>query len=374
MPCFVLIIAYIHEIMQYFTEPSKNAIQTSSFGSLPDGTELVLYTLTNVSGMEMKVTNYGGIITSLKVPDRAGNYEDVVLGYDSIEKYLANNYYYGAVIGRYGNRIAKGKFTLDNTEYTLAVNNGENHLHGGHKGFDKVVWSVEEIRTVEGVGMKLSYASGHMEEGYPGNLTIEVTYFLGNDNTVRFDYKGETDQKTIVNLTQHSYFNLSAMNDDILKHELTLNADYFLPVDASSIPTGELRPVLGTPFDFRKPKVIGKDIDASNMQLTHANGYDHCWVLSPGKDTLNFVGSLFEPQSGRFMEVFTTEPGVQFYSGNFLSEGNTGKNGIQYKNRMGMCLETQHFPDTPNHPEFPSVELIPGEIYQSSTIHKFSVK
>ncbi|TRX46396.1 galactose mutarotase [Fulvivirga sp. M361] len=352
----------------------KNSIENSSFGSLPDGTLLNLYTLTNASGIEMKVTDYGGIITSLKVPDRNGVFEDVVLGYDTIEQYLESSPYFGAVIGRYGNRIAKGKFLLDGIAYTLPINNGENHLHGGIRGFDKVVWAVEEIQKENGVGLKLMRTSPDMEEGYPGNLKVEVTYFLSNDNTVQFDYHGETDKKTIVNLTQHSYFNLSALKEDILGHELLLNANYFLPVDGSLIPTGELHPVSGTPFDFSSAKTIGKEIGLANVQLEYGGGYDHCWILNKGTEAMKFLGSLFESKSGRFMEVFTTEPAVQFYSGNFLDGNNIGKEGKSYGLRTGMCLETQHYPDSPNQSDFPSVELAPGEVYKTSTVYKFSVR
>ena len=352
------------------TNKSNATITKSAFGKMPDGSEVSDYLLKNSSGIEMNVINYGCIITSLKIPDRDGKFEDIVLGYDYLEGYLKSSPYFGAIIGRYGNRIAKGRFELDGNEYELAINNIGNHLHGGITGFDKVLWDVTTIEDDRGVGLKMTYTSKDMEEGYPGKLDVEVTYFLSNDNALQFDYKATTNKKTIVNLTQHSYFNLTGMKDDILGHELSLNAPFYLPVDNTLIPTGELKEVNGTPFDFRESKVIGKDIHAKNQQLEYGGGFDHCWVLSEKTD-LHFAASLFEPNSGRRLDVFTTEPGIQFYTGNFLDGSITGKNGIKYERRTGLCLETQHFPDSPNIPDFPSVVLNPGEEYRSTTIIRF---
>lgn len=355
-------------------EEAKQSITKQPFGALPNGAEVTQFVLTNANGMEMKVITYGGIITSLKVPDKDGNFEDIVLGYDSLQGYLESSPYFGAIIGRYGNRIAKGTFMLDSVEYSLATNNSPNHLHGGVEGFDKVLWNATEINNEEGVGLRLTYTSPDMEEGYPGKLDVTVTYLLGNDSTLTFDYKAKTDKPTIVNLTQHSYFNLSAMEDDILSHVLEINASRFLPVDSTLIPLGELRPVEGTPFDFTAPKVIGADIASENQQLKYGLGFDHCWVLDKAEDEMGFAASVYEPKSGRFMEIFTTEPGIQFYSGNFLDGSITGKGGKVYEQRMGLCLETQHYPDSPNQPDFPSVILTPGEEYHTVTKTKFSIK
>lgn len=358
------------------TKSPEATITNEPFGEMPDGSEVSVYTLTNSHGVEMKVINYGGIITSLKVPNKDGELEDVVLGYNNLDKYLESSPYFGAIIGRYGNRIAKGTFMLDSQKFDLASNNGPNHLHGGIKGFDKVLWSVEELSEGDGVGLKFSRTSPHMEEGYPGNLDVVVTYFLGNDNSIEFDYSAETDKKTIVNLTQHTYFNLSAMKDDILNHELMINASKYLPVDSTLIPTGELRPVEGTPFDFTSAKPIGRDIQKEDQQLLFGQGFDHCWILDDQGEEgeMTLAASLYEPTSGRFMEVYTTEPGIQFYSGNFLDGSNIGKNEMKYSHRTGLCLETQHYPDSPNQPEFPSVVLNPGEKYSTKTVYKFSVK
>ena len=352
------------------TIKSNATITKSTFGKMPDGSEVFAYLLKNSGGIEMNVINYGGIITSLKIPDRDGKFEDIVLGYNYLEGYLKSSPYFGAIIGRYGNRIAKGRFELDGNEYELAINNIGNHLHGGITGFDKVLWDVTSIEDDDGVGLKMTYTSEDMEEGYPGKLDVEVTYFLSNDNALRFDYKATTNKKTIVNLTQHSYFNLTGMKDDILGHELRLNAQFYLPVDSTLIPTGDFEEVDGTPFDFREPKVIGEDIHAENQQLEYGGGFDHCWVLSEEAD-LRFAASLFEPTSGRRLDVYTTEPGIQFYTGNFLDGSITGKNGISYARRTGLCLETQHFPDSPNYPDFPSVVLNPGEEYRSTTVIRF---
>lgn len=349
-------------------------ISRADFGKLSDGTSVSLYTLTNKLGTVMTVTNYGGIIVSLKTEDRNGIFEDVVLGFDSLSQYEKSNPYFGCIVGRYGNRIAKGKFQLDGKTYTLAVNNGANHLHGGLKGFDKVVWQAEEVKANDGAALKLTYTSKDMEEGYPGNLQTEVTYTLTNDNELKIDYKATTDKKTVVNLTNHSYFNLSGdTKRDILGHTVSIAATKFLPVDKGLIPTGELKEVGGTPFDFTEPHVVGERIDASDEQLKIAGGYDHCWVFDKtgGQSP---VATVYDTTNGRLMEVFTTEPAVQFYSGNFLNGTLTGKYGTVYNQRFGLCLETQHFPDSPNQPKFPSVELNPGDTYTSQTVYKFSVK
>lgn len=344
------------------------------FGKLDDGTEISLYTLTNTAGTVVTITNYGGIIVSIKTEDRNGMLEDIVLGFDSLSNYVENNPFFGCIVGRYGNRIAKGKFKLDGQTYTLAVNNGENHLHGGTKGFDKVVWTGDNYKTPDGAVVKLTYTSKDMEEGYPGNLQTEVTYTLTNDNELKIDYKATTDKKTIVNLTNHSYFNLSGdTKTDILNHTLSLAASKFVPVDKGLIPTGELAEVKGTPFDFTTPHVIGERINDKHQQLQYGGGYDHCWVFDDA-DKLAAKATVYDSTSGRFMEVFTTEPGVQFYSGNFLNGSVTGRFNTVYTKRFGLCLETQHFPDSPNQPSFPSTVLNPGDVYSSQTIYKFSVK
>ncbi|HEU4743351.1 MAG TPA: aldose epimerase family protein [Meiothermus sp.] len=341
-------------------------IERRPFGTV-EGTPVNLYLLTHPNGLRAEISNYGGIVVSLWVPDRTGQFADVVLGYDKLEGYLQKSPYFGALIGRYGNRIAKGRFTLNGVTYTLAQNNGENHLHGGLKGFDKAVW---EAREVPGVGLELSYLSKDGEEGYPGNLAVTVRYALTND-ALRIDYSATTDRDTVVNLTQHSYFNL-AEEGDILGHELTLYADHFTPVGEGLIPTGEIAPVTGTPLDFTRPTAIGARIEQDHPQLVYAGGYDHNWALNRGGAGLERAATVYEPQTGRVMEVLTTQPGVQFYSGNFLDGSIIGKGGQVYQRRAGFCLETQHFPDSPNHPNFPSTVLRPGQIYQQTTVYRFS--
>lgn len=355
-------------------ENTMNVVE-SDFGSLPDGTAVKLFTLTNANGVEAGVTNYGGTLVSLKTPDKNGKFEDVLLGFESVEGYLQPEVpYFGATIGRYGNRIAGGKFTLDGKEYTLAQNNGTNSLHGGLKGFDKVVWEAEEFSNENEAGVKLHYLSPDMEEGFPGNLDVEVTYTLNNNNELRIDYKATTDKKTVVNLTNHAYFNLSGdLSTTILDHLVMINASQFVPVNENTIPLGELRPVEGTPFDFTEPTVVGKRIDEEHEQITAGNGYDHTWVINGEAGKMRLAATVYEPESGRFMEIETTEPGVQFYTGNWLNGTLKGK-GVNFKKRTGLCLETQHFPDSPNQPNFPSTVLNPGETYQTSTVHKFSVK
>ncbi|MBN1154441.1 galactose mutarotase [candidate division KSB1 bacterium] len=347
-------------------------IEKQPFGVTNENVAVDLYTLTNNNGMTVKITNYGGIVTSIIVPDEDGNLSDVVLGHDNVEAYVKVNPYFGCIVGRYGNRIAKGKFKLNNKTFTLATNDGPNHLHGGLKGFDKVVWTAQEVKTDSTVGLELSYLSEDGEEGYPGNLTVKVIYTLTNDNTLQIDYEATTDQPTIVNLTNHSYFNLKdAGATPILDHELMLDADYITPVDKTLIPTGELRPVSGTPFDFTTSTPIGARIDAEDQQIKFGLGYDHNFVINGADGTLKLVGKLTEPTTGRVMEVYTTEPGIQFYSGNFLDGTITGKNGTVYKHRHGLCLETQHFPDSPNQPKFSSTVLNPGELYKTTTVYKF---
>ncbi len=350
----------------------KASIVKSDFGTFEDQ-PVDLYTLTNTHGITMKVSSYGGLITHLMVPDRSGTVEDVVLGYDSLSGYIKETPYFGALIGRYGNRIAKGKFKLEGKEYTLAVNNGVNHLHGGKAGFDKVIWNVEEMPTEDGVALKLTRVSKDMEEGYPGNLTTEVHYILGNNNALTIEYKATTDKPTIVNLTQHTYFNLSGNTKaDILGQKLMLNASSFLPIDKTFIPTGELKPVKGTPFDFITPTAIGARVNNNDPQLKAGLGYDHCWILDTKGDITKPAVSLYDSTSGRMMEIFTTEPAMQFYCGNFLDGKITGKGNVVYKHRYGLCLEPEHYPDSPNKPAFPSVVLKPGETYQTKSIYKFT--
>jgi aldose 1-epimerase len=344
-----------------------------SFGVV-DGTRVSLYTLRNASGMEARITNYGGIIVSLKVPDRKGSLGDVVLGYDSLSSYVKANPYFGCLIGRYGNRIASGKFSLGGTEYTLAVNNAPNHLHGGNRGFDKVVWTVQEPESVPGKSLVLTYTSRDGEEGYPGKLEARVVYSLTDSNELKIQYSARTDKPTVVNLTQHSYFNLAGPGDGtILGHELMIAADRFTPIDATLIPTGELRPVKGTPLDFTTLTAIGARINQDDEQLRYGLGYDHNFVLSKPEGTFGLAARVVEPTTGRVMEVLTSEPGIQFYSGNFLDGSYIGKGGKPYQHRYGFCLETQHYPDSPNHPDFPSTVLRPGEEYNTTTVYRFSV-
>jgi aldose 1-epimerase len=344
------------------------------FGRTPDGISVDLFTLVNESGMEAKITNYGAIVVSLKVKGRDGQADDVVLGYDTLQEYIDNNPYFGAIVGRYGNRINRGQFSLDGVDYSLAINDGENHLHGGVRGFDKVVWDAEPINSEE-PALKLSYLSRDDEEGYPGNLKVTVTYTLTRDNGLKIEYHALTDRATVLNLTHHSYFNLSGAGEEtILDHILWINADKTTPVVKGLIPTGEFSDVTGTPFDFRKPTPIGKRIDEDDPQLALGPGYDHNWVLNGWDGSLKPAVTLYDPRSGRFMEVLTTEPGMQFYSGNFLDGTVLGKGGKVYSFRSALCLEADHFPDSPNQPGFPSVVLRPGETYTQTTIYRFSVK
>lgn len=345
------------------------------FGKLADGTKVYRWSLAN-GGTRMKVLSYGGIVQSLELPDRHGRYTNVSLGYDTLEAYVAGTTFFGALIGRYGNRIAKGRFTLDGKAHQLSVNDGENSLHGGAKGFNTRVWDVEPFTDPTGVGLRLHYTSVDGEMGYPGTLRVTVTYTLTARGDWRIDYAATTDKATVVNLTNHTYYNLAGEGSgDILGHELALAAARFTPTDAGLIPTGELAKVAGTPFDFRRAKTVGEDIRVSHEQLVTAKGFDHNWVLDKGitKRPEHFA-TLRDPSSGRALKIATTEPGVQFYSGNFLDGTLTGPSGRTYRQSDGLCLETQHFPDSPNQPKFPSTVLRPGETYRSSTVHSFSAR
>lgn len=340
-----------------------------------------IYTLHNANGCEAKISNYGGTLTSLSVPGRDGKMADVVLGFDRVEDYkspafLAANPFFGAMIGRYGNRIARGKFTLDGQPHQLPINNAPNHLHGG-RGFDKRVWQARPLTTPAGEALELRYVSPDGEEGYPGTLTVKAVYTLTKNNALELVYEATTDRPTIVNLTQHSYFNLRGAGDgDILDHRLMIKAEKFTPIDATSIPEGPLRDVAGTPFDFRQPAAIGARIDGDDEQLARGQGYDHNFALEgwrPGADP-RLVARVTEPTTGRVLEVESTEPGLQFYSGNFLDGGLVGKGGKPYAKRTGFCLECQHYPDSPNRPDFPSVELKPGDVYRNTIVYRFSVE
>jgi aldose 1-epimerase len=349
-------------------------ITREAFGTTTDGKTVDAFTLTNATGLELRAITYGATIVSLRVPDRQGRLDDVVLGYPTLAGYLEKSPYFGAVVGRYGNRIAKGRFTLEGKAYSLATNNGPNHLHGGVKGFDKVVWSVDTSRSDSAATLAFSYTSPAGEEGYPGTLQARVTYTLTDRNELRVDYFATTDAPTPVNLTQHSYFNLAgAGTRDILGHELMIAADRYTPVDATLIPTGDIAPVAGTPFDFRTATAIGARIAQNDVQLKRGGGYDHNWVLNRTGTDLALAARLTEPTTGRTLEVLTTEPGIQFYSGNFLDGTITGKDGRVYQHRYGLCLETQHFPDSPNHSNFPSTILRPGQEYRSTTVFRFGI-
>ena len=341
------------------------------------GRKVELFTLRNDHGMTVKITNYGGIVTELHVPDRDGRDGDVVLGFDSLDGYLKGHPYFGALVGRVANRIAGARFTLDGKEYVLAANNGTSHLHGGTEGFDKKVWEAEPLQTADGPALRLSYRSPDGEEGYPGNLDVTVTYALTEENGLEIDIRAVTDAPTPVNLTNHSYFNLAGHGaGEILGHVLTLEADAYTPTDADLVPTGEIRPVEGTPYDFRTPKPIGKDIAGLPPDPAHDNpgGYDVNYVLRGRAGTLRLAARVFEPGTGREMEVYTTQPGIQLYTGNFLDGTLTGKDGAVYRFRNGFCLETQHFPDSVHHPEWPTVILRPGETYHEVTVYKFSTR
>ena len=358
--------------------PPSNAavtITAEDFGPTPNGFAS-LYTLRNDNGMVVKITNYGGIVQRLLVPDREGNVEDVVLGFDELQGYLDVHPYFGAVVGRVGNRVDRARFTLDGATYELAANDGPHSLHGGLEGFDDRVWDAHQMHLDGKASLTLRYVSPDGEEGYPGELTTAVTYTLGEDNALTIDYRATVSGKaTPVNLTNHTYFNLSGEYGSILDHELRLNASRFTPVDETLIPTGELLPVDGTPLDFTVAKPIGRDIAAGHPQLKYGNGYDHNFVVDKaGEEDLVTVAEVYEPTSGRTLTVVSTEPGVQVYSGNFLDGSNVGKDSTVYNFRNGLVLETQHFPDSPNQRDFPSVILQPGEVYESRTVWRFGVR
>jgi aldose 1-epimerase len=354
-------------------EKTIKRIDKKNFEKIVDGKQVSLYVLENEQGTVAEITNYGGKVVSLWLPDKSGNYEDVVLGHENIDDFLnAKEKYFGALIGRYGNRIAHGKFTLDDKEYTLATNNGANSLHGGNKGFDAVVWDAKQV---DAQTLELTYLSKDGEEGYPGNLVVRVLYQLTDENELKIEYWATTDQSTVVNLTHHSFFNLhGAGNGTINDHLLQIHAAHYTPVDAGLIPTGEIAAVEGTPFDFQELKPIGAELEVKNQQLDYGMGYDHNFVLEQNGEGLNYAVKVVEPTSGRVMEVYTNEPGLQFYGGNFLDGSIVGKEGKAYEFRTAFCLETQHFPDSPNQPNFPSTRLDPGEEYYSICVYRFSVE
>jgi aldose 1-epimerase len=350
----------------------KAGIQKQPFGKTPEGTEVDLYTLTNANGMMAKITNYGGIVTELHTPDRTGKLENIVLGFDNLKDYLAGHPFFGAIVGRVGNRIAKASFTLDGKEYKLEPNNGPNTLHGGKKAFDKVVWKAEPQENADGVALKLSYLSPDGEEGFPGNLATTVVYTITNRNELKIDYTATTDKATPVNLTQHNYFNLGTpKSGPVLGHELMIAADTHTPTDDALIPTGEIKPVKDTPLDFSTPTTIGARIE---QVKGNPGGYDHNYVIRGGGKGLVLAARVYEPKTGRVMEVHTTEPGVQFYSGNFLDGKQKGLDGVVYRKHHGFCLETQHFPDSVHHANFPSIILRPGKTYTQTTVYRFSAK
>jgi aldose 1-epimerase len=345
-------------------------VERSVFGKLSDGREVESCTLKNSNGMEMEVLSFGGIVRRLLVPDRNGLLEDVVMGYDDLDSYERNNPYFGAIIGRFGNRIANARFSLEGNEFNLNANNGPNCLHGAD-GFHQVIWGMEPYTNETEVGVILTYTSPSGEMGFPGNLNVRVTYSLDDGDNFKVDYHATTDAITVINLTHHSYFNLSACKEDILNHDLVINADRFLPVNEHLVPTGQLQAVEGTPFDFRRTKLVGEDISLNHEQLKLGNGYDHNWVLNRESSDLDLAATLGHKASGRNMDIYTTEPGIQFFSGNLPDGAFIGKGLFPYPGRYGICLETQHFPNSPNQPEFPSSVLRPGEVYSSRTVHKF---
>lgn len=346
-------------------------ISCHTFGVTSDGITIERYTLTNTNGLAADIITYGGTVIALRTPDRTGALGDVVLGFDTLAPYLGEQPYLGALIGRYGNRIARGRFELDGTTYSLPCNDGPNHLHGGPHGFHRRVWHARAHAGAE-PGLELTYLSADGEAGYPGNLSVTVRYTLTDRDELRIDYTATTDRTTVINLTNHTYFNLAG-SGTILDHKLELAAARFVPVDPTLIPLGELRPVRGTPMDFTTPALIGSRLDMTDEQLQHSQGFDHTWVLDKPAGTLGFTARLSDPTTGRVMEVFTTQPGVQFYSGNFLDGTLTGKGGWRYVKHSGLCLETQHFPDSPNQPQFPSTALQPGVVYQQTTVYRFTV-
>jgi aldose 1-epimerase len=351
---------------------SESSINKAPFGQTPDGQAVELYTLRNRNGVEAGILTFGGIVAFLKTPDKKGNFHDVVLGYDDLTGYIKDEAHFGGIIGRYGNRIAKGRFKLNGSAYSLATNNGDNHLHGGLKGFDKAVWAAHPVNG-DAPALKLTYLSKDGEEGFPGNLSVTALYTLTNDNALRLDLTASTDKLTICNLTNHSYFNFRG-NGKVLDHIVQIAAEKFTPTDAALIPTGELRSVTGTPFDFRRPTTIGARINSDEGQIRATKGYDQNWVFDKPERQLGLVARVWDKASGRCMEVWTTEPAMQFYTGNFLNGDLAGKGGQKYEPRDGFCMEPQHFPDSPNQPHFPSVELKPGQTYQNTIIYKFSTE
>lgn len=348
-------------------------IEKKPFGQTANGDEVDQFILSTKKGMEISVITYDGIITSWTAADKNGDYRDIALGYNTLAEYEAETPYFGALVGRFANRIAHGTFTLEGKEYSLAQNNGTNHLHGGLSGFDKAIWEVQPLENENGI--QLSYTSKDGEEGYPGNLSVTVDYVLTDDNTLKVKYQAQTDKTTVINLTQHSYFNLSGdFSKQILDHELQLNADKFLPIDSTQIPLGNYQSVVGTPFDFSAPKIIGRDIEIKNEQLEKGNGYDHCWIINNLNNDIIKAAEVYHHESGRVMDVYTDQPGIQLYTGNFLDNTLQSKTGGTYGSRSGFCLETQHFPNAPNEPSFPTTILKPGETFTSETWFQFSVK
>lgn len=371
--CALIITTNSFAVQKSSTQRRRTPVKKETFGTLADGRVADIYTLTNRNGATARITNYGATVVSLTAPDRRGQFADVVLGYDNLQGYVDDTAYLGVIAGRYANRIAKGKFKLNGVEYTLAQNNDGNHLHGGIKGFNKMLWNATSGTSALGQFVKLTYLSKDGEEGYPGNLTANVTYTLTNDNSLRIDYSATTDKDTVVNLTNHSYFNLAGEgHGNVLGHELKIHAEQFTPIDAGSIPIGELRRVGNTPLNFSTQKLIGARLDAiaTDEQMRFGNGYDHNYVLNKKEGTLGLAAEVYEPASGRVMEVYTTEPGLQFYSSNFLKDVK-GKGGKTYQPHDAFCLEAEHFPDSPNQPKFPSAELRRGQTYSETTIYKF---
>ena len=372
---FLLVGLAVPCIAQSPQKKGKSEVTKQAFGKAPDGTAIEKYTLANSRGMRAEIMTWGGTVVSLTAPDRTGKFADVVLGMDTAEGYRTQTAFLGALIGRYGNRIGHARFKLEGKTYQLPKNDGENTLHGGPHGFDKQVWKAAEAHSAEGPALELTYVSKDGEAGFPGTLTAKVVYTLTENNELKIEYSATTDKPTVVNLTNHSYFNLSGQGEgDVLGQEILLNADRFTPVTAGLIPTSELRPVKGTPFDFTKATAIGARIGQNEEQLKFGRGYDHNWVLNKGNGGLTKAAEVHDPKSGRVMEVFTTEPGVQFYTGNFLDGSIHGKGGKVYGQRSALCLETQHFPDSPNQPKFPSTELKPGTTYHSTTVYRFSAR
>ena len=355
---------------------SSSSITKADFGRTPEGQAVEIYTLRNAKGAEARIMTYGGIVQSLAMPDKSGKFADIVLGYDNLQGYIDKTPYFGALVGRYGNRIGGAKFTLEGRTYTLATNNGPNSLHGGGKGFDKVVWQVAVAEVGQhGPELKLTYLSKDGEEGFPGNLKVKAVYTLTDDNELRLEFTATTDKPTVCNLTHHSYFNLRGQgNGDILGHEVFIHSDKTTPVDSVLITTGEFAPVDGTPFDFRKPTAIGARINDPNPVLQYGPGYDHNWVINKPAGKLGLQARVYEPVSGRVLEVISDQPGLQFYAGNFLDGTITGKGGVVYQKRTGFCMEPQHYPDSPNKPGFPTTELKPGQTFKNIIIYKFSAK